>query len=114
MMFDTHKIKSVLTAGRSKRGAFAPSGHRCSNVMELLGNRPGAIGDQLFNIDKSLAGSVKASTKASAARRLSILVSYWTTLSVNCVCQTCTFLTCIGQFPADVPALQEAEGVVEP
>lgn len=53
--FDFERVRNYLIAKRDFYGALTPVGHRCSNVIELWKNRRGAAGDQLVQIDKSLA-----------------------------------------------------------
>lgn len=49
------RLHAYLIAKAQFYGADTPIGHRCYNVVELLGNRRAAAGDQLANIDANLA-----------------------------------------------------------
>ena len=49
------RLHVYLIAKRTFYGAKTPIGHRCSNVVELLGERRQATGDQLTHIDANLA-----------------------------------------------------------
>jgi hypothetical protein len=58
MTLHPDKIVSFLISTRESYGADSPIGHRCSNVIQLLGNRSGAFGVQLSEIDKELVKQV--------------------------------------------------------
>jgi hypothetical protein len=51
----TGRFHAHLIAKRNLFGALTPPGHRCSNLVELLKNRHGATGEQLKNIEASMA-----------------------------------------------------------
>lgn len=63
---DPSRLYAYLIAKREFYGADTPVGHRCSNIVELLGNRRGAVGTQLTEIDKELAKQVAELERLSA------------------------------------------------
>lgn len=52
------RLRGQLLAKRRIFGAETPAGHRCSNLDELLQHRDRASGDQLKNIEASIARQV--------------------------------------------------------
>jgi hypothetical protein len=65
-MIPIENIRKILIAAREQYGADSPMGHRCSNIVGLLGNRRGAAGEQLSEIDKELAKQVAELERFSA------------------------------------------------
>lgn len=66
------RLHAYLIAKREFYGAKTPIGHRCSSVVELLGNRRGAEGDQIKHIDANLArliGEIETLCAAELANR---------------------------------------------
>lgn len=52
------RLRGQLLEKRRLFGAYTPGGHRCSNLDELLQNRAAATGEQLKNIEASIARQV--------------------------------------------------------
>jgi hypothetical protein len=52
------RLRGQLLEKRRLFGAYTPGGHRCSNLDELLQNRGTATGEQLRNIEASIARQV--------------------------------------------------------
>lgn len=63
---DPSRLYAYLIAKREFYGADTPVGHRCSNIVELLGSRRGAVGRQLSEIDTELAKQVSELEKLSS------------------------------------------------
>lgn len=66
---DPSRLYAYLIAKREFYGADTPVGHRCSNIVELLGNRRGASGQQLHEIDNELTKQVSELEKLSSESR---------------------------------------------
>jgi hypothetical protein len=64
--FDILTVRRDLIALREKHGADTPIGHRCSNLIEQLGNLQGATGDERKHLEKFIGQSVAELARLSS------------------------------------------------